>query len=1498
MRHLAILHWNPSIVALIIGMLILFSSGKVQAQQNDSILLEDPALYFKTLEQHFKIVQKNQSNEAEIFLQDLRIKWEYGFFSDEIKSQIYVTTNKMFANKMTAIPNFSHFFSSLINIIEGTYDNKSIMSWILGAQYTLDHKNKREFSSFVIASDNLFNNKLIYYNRAVKWEVNKYPHSILFQNDLLQYVFSETDLVCYSRGDSTNIISTKGAYFPFSNIWEGDGGRLSWERANYSIDSVYAELKRYSIPMQFSKFFADSVLFYHHYYFQKPILGKLNEQVLAARRGGRAIYPKFKSYEKKCKITNIFPNMDFSGGVLFEGSHLQGFGDASTQASITIRQNDTAILKLRSNNFSILPNQILSKYASVSIRYKNDSIYHSGLHMNYSRKNQLLSFVRDDKGITANPFYNTYHQIEMYVEAMYWNMEENKISFDMAKGRIKQPAHFESYNFFSEFRFNRLQGIDLENPLQALKRYSDVNSSKTVYFDEYAKYLNKPIEQVQLLLLKLAHQGFLLYDSNKQSAILSDKIDFYFNANARVIDSDVIRFKSQPNRDEANAYLHIDNFDLQINGIDRIILSDSQNLIIEPSNRSIVLGKNKDFRFDGKITAGRLSFATTESTFDYDEFKLDMPSIDSLWFWVKGPQLPDGSFERINVQTAICDLSGDLLIDHPNNKSGLESRNEYPIFNSEKDSYVYYNKTNIQNGVYSKDRFYFHVNPFTFSSLNTFITDDIAFTGYLASSNIFPDISQPLTVQEDYSLGFTATLPPKGIMAYGNKGRFYNKVNLSNQGLIGDGILTFINSTTKSTDFLFLPDSVNMHAQSFELKPTITPVEFPSINATNTYQHWMPYEETMQISTINETINMYDNETSMSGYLFLSPKSLSGKGDIHFKVAKMYSDNYTFKNQTFDSPKTNFIDDGNILNNFRAHTDYTDRTIVFVSNDGSSKVDFPDNLYICYMDQATWYMDKEITDYSSSLASDPDQFSELKLRQLADTEYKGANFISQHKQQDSLSFFSSTATFNSKEKIISAKGVHYIKIADAVIFPEQSSITILKNAQMIPLNNSKIIANAVTKYHEIINATVKIESSKSYKGSGDYVYIDNNDTKQKIYFNNIHVDPTYQTVASSEIFAEDYFTLSDEFYFRGFANLKASRKLLEFDGGFKIANNCGKNQSWIKFITEIDPENIMIPIAVQPMVPDASLQEKYVGILYSSAQQKAYSSFLNNKINYYDPLILTAHGFISFDSESKEFRISTREKLDQFIRPDNYFSLNSRDCSTYGEGKINMDVNFPDLTIESYGNIRQKDLITNIRLGAAINFHFSSNAIKHISDQFASTTVIPVDNISPYYSKMIAGFLGTEETEQYISKLLLGNLKRIPDRLIHTILLNDLKLRWNTKLEAYISEGNFGIESLDKYRINALVEGNVEIKKSRVGDELTIYFEINGHWYFFKYFNNVMQVLSSNDIFNKIIQSDMDSRSEKNRMKQDKTTGKRSNYRYILSTLNVKDDFLMRLNAK
>jgi hypothetical protein len=1497
MRKRSFIHGKSLLLLSSILLLISFARPAL-AQERVRSFPSESAAYLNTLQQHFQFVQKSKKKDAINFMQFFKAKWQSDFFSESIKSEIYKTSNKMIASNMAAIPYFRDYFTALIDLIQNTQDDASIKAWMDAVQHFIDQKEFRKLTPFVRSSGALFKKGIVFYDRSLKWKINTTNYRIQFLNDTLKYIFPETDLLCLTKGDSTKIYKTAGVYFPLSNTWEGEKGKLGWTRAGYSIDSVYAELKNYKINLLYSKFSADSVLFYQLNYFKKPLLGKLQENVLASLTGNRAIFPKFISYSTRWKIPNIFPNMNFTGGIRVEGKQLHGFGDESAPASIVIMRNDTAFIKLRSKDFSIQPSQISSLYTSFSIHHQNDSIYHSGLHMHFTKENQLLSFIRDDHGLTANPFYNTFHQIDMYVEAVYWKMDENKISFDMSMGRTKRPARFESTDYFSEARFNQLQGMDVDNPLVKLKEYADKNRSNIVYFDEYADYLHMPIEQIQLLLLKLAHQGFLLYDDTNGRAVLGDKINFYLKAYAGDIDSDVIRFESKPKKNEANAYLQIDNFDLRINGLDRIILSDSQNLIIEPTNKSIVLGKNKNFSFDGKITAGRLSFATSHSSFNYNEFKLDMPTIDSLWFWVNGDMLPGGGRERKYVKTAIRNLSGDLLIDHPNNKSGLKPMNEYPIFNSKKDSYVYYNTKNIQNGVYTKDRFYFHVNPFILSSLNNFSTDDIAFEGYLSSAGIFPDISQALTVQDDYSLGFTKELPPEGIMAYGNKGRFYNEINLSNRGLKGNGKLTFINSLTTADDFVFLPDSMNVYAQTFELKPALEPVEFPKVDGKNTYQQWLPYQEKMQISSINENIKMYDDETSMEGSLILRPTSLSGKGNIHYKVAKLSSNNYIFKNQVFDARRTNFTDVGMKLNNFSAHTDYNTRDIVFSSNDGTSKVDFPENAYICYMNEARWYMDKDVTEYASNFHEDQNKFKDFSLRQLADIEYKGSDFISTHPGQDSLTFVSTRAQFNSKDKIIQAEGVHYVKVADAVVFPKDNELTILKNANITPLEDASIITNAVTKYHEINKANVKIKGRKSYAGSGDYIYIDKNGIRQPIHFKDIQVNAAYQTVARGEIFAKDNFALSPEFYFRGMAILESSRKLLQFDGGFRISSDCTPGQNWIKFNSVIDPVDIMIPIARQPIVPDASKLQKFVGVLNSPARNKTYGAFLSNRIDYYDSLLFSASGYIRFDEANNQYQISSKEKLNQMVRPDNYFSLRLNNCSTYGEGKINLDVRYIDLKLESYGNIHNSDSISDLKLGAALDFHFSNDALKLIADQFSATTTLKqVDNNSPFYAKMLGGFMGMEPANKYLSRLLLGNQRRVPEQLLHTLFLSEINLKWSPKLHAYVNTGMIGFGNLDKYKVNAYTKGRIEFKKSRLGDELSLYFEINNQWYFFKYANNVMQVLSSNPDFNTIIQSAMDAKGEKNRLKADKRSGKRSTYRYVLSKEEEKDNFLKQLNS-
>ena len=128
-----------------------------------------------------------------------------------------------------------------------------------------------------------------------------------------------------------------------------------------------------------------------------------------------------------------------------------------------------------------------------------------------------------------------------------------------------------------------------------------------------------------------------------------------------------------------------------------------------------------------------------------------MPFVDSMNFYVRS-RLPDkyGEYPLIRVRNVIEDMSGELLIDHPSNRSGKIYMPEYPIFNSKKISYVYYDKSCIYQDVYNRDNFFYHINPYTLKNLDKFSTDSLRFDGYLSSGGIFPDIYEPLVIMEDY----------------------------------------------------------------------------------------------------------------------------------------------------------------------------------------------------------------------------------------------------------------------------------------------------------------------------------------------------------------------------------------------------------------------------------------------------------------------------------------------------------------------------------------------------------------------------------------------------------------------------------------------------------------------------------------------------------------------------------------------------------------------------
>jgi len=126
--------------------------------------------------------------------------------------------------------------------------------------------------------------------------------------------------------------------------------------------------------------------------------------------------------------------------------------------------------------------------------------------------------------------------------------------------------------------------------------------------------------------------------------------------------------------------LNLKTFDLKIRGVSEVSLSDSQAVYIYPRDKEILLRKNRDFVFTGLVKAGYFNFYANQSSFEYDKFKLSMPRIDSISFKVDTFSVKENKWSQVMVRSVLANLSGELLIDDPKNKSGMKELPVFPVF--------------------------------------------------------------------------------------------------------------------------------------------------------------------------------------------------------------------------------------------------------------------------------------------------------------------------------------------------------------------------------------------------------------------------------------------------------------------------------------------------------------------------------------------------------------------------------------------------------------------------------------------------------------------------------------------------------------------------------------------------------------------------------------------------------------------------------------------------
>ena len=64
--------------------------------------------------------------------------------------------------------------------------------------------------------------------------------------------------------------------------------------------------------------------------------------------------------------------------------------------------------------------------------------------------------------------------------------------------------------------------------------------------------------------------------------------------------------------------------------------------------------------------------------------------------------------------------------------------------------------------------------------------------------------------------------------------------------------MEYLASESKSKEIFFFPDSANLHTYSFKVDKVIEGIEFPDIKNTDTYVHFQPYNDRLNIYKTNE----------------------------------------------------------------------------------------------------------------------------------------------------------------------------------------------------------------------------------------------------------------------------------------------------------------------------------------------------------------------------------------------------------------------------------------------------------------------------------------------------------------------------------------------------------------------------------------------------------------------------------------------------------------------
>ena len=1476
----------PASLCLLVFALLLLSGLTAEAQVPKSFS-ENPEVFFKELTGYLAYYNKKEADRLNDEFENIWLVEKR--FTPEQQSIVIQTANVMLKKRMKPFPDFSNYLTALMALVRSDKAESVFTNWHISLDKMLA-LSARRYSDYIENVSGLFSENTLNASASVQWIAGSSAFTFEFDS-VPRITFPTMDLVCRSKGDSSYISGITGSYYPLTKSFIGQGGRVYWTRAGLEPASVYAELGETTIDLKGSEWQSDAAVFYNTKFFKSPLKGKVTDKILANITPQNAGYPRFSSFDLKLSIREIVKDADFLGGFAQHGSKMIGTGSKDEKATLTFRRKNLPFMVISARSFVVRPDRISSDNASVVFYHDGDSIYHPAVEMKYVNDDRMLSLIRPlNEGISM-PFFNSFHKVDLYAEAIYWKIDDPLMEIKNVSGQSESRVLLESANLYTDERYQKIQGLADVSPLFTIKQYAEKNS-RYIYSPELAAHLRVSEQQARSLLIFLANKGFLSYDFEEDVAQVNDKLYYYLAARSNKTDYDKIEIESIISA-RPNAKLNLLNFQLDLQGVGRVLLSDSQQVWIAPANQELHLFRNRDMEFSGRIHAGRSDFYGKNFKFYYDGFQLDLGLVDSIRLKVESKDEFDeyGRPKLIALKSTLQNVSGQLQIDSLDNKSSRKYYPGFPRFTSTREAYIYYDHTSLFNGVYKRDKFYFRMDPFTIDSLDNFAEAGMKFTGVFESGGIFPTLPEVAVIRSDYSFGFEKDAPGEGYPLYGGKGRYFRHIDLSFEGLRGDGQIDYLSSTAVSKDIIFFIDATNMNQAAWDIRRSVLAgTGFPQAEGDETAINWRVKEDRMHIMKTQTDLKIFEGKVLLDGNLQLTPVGLEGDGKAKYMESALISNQFRFEQDAYRADTADFQlmsdEDGQLaLNtkNVKAKIDLMKRFGEFRSNGEGSYVIFPINQYMCYISRFRWLIDSR----ELAFGSDPSEPSKSVM--------EGTDFVSTHPGQDSLRWTAGQARYSLKEYRIKANQVKEILVADAALQPaDTGTIIIEKNAVMRPLYAATITANTITRYHTIREAVIQVNGRRNYEATGSYAYTDQSNVKHLLALSRIAVDSGYQTYASGIIPDSVNFLLSRNIRYKGKVNLTAANPLLNFEGFAHLSHDCEERlpSDWFSFRGDIDPKGVTIPVK-DPK--NENFEKLGVGIAMTNDSTGFYPYFLSSKRKNTDPEMISAAGVLSYDSKDAVYKVGAPEKLTAPELPGNQISFNDRNCLISAEGRLAIAEQTGQFSTVITGIALYNTNNDSIGLDvlAGLDFFFTDKALKSMSNAIQSNpTLTPTDDSRPVWIKGIKEMLGTEKAEKLIAEFnLYGSPKKLPSELHQSVVLTDLKMYWSYPTQSFKSKGPIGVGFIGKETVGRKLKGYFEIQRKKGGDVIHLYLEAdNANWWYFNYTRGILQAISSDVEFNNAIN---DLKPEKRSLK---ASGDLPAYEYMLGTDRKKAEFIRKFN--